>query len=188
MLAADNVSYLRQDTPIIEQFSYQFQPKKCYAILGANGSGKTTLLKLLAGLLEPASGSVQRQENHTVHYLGHKLALPIHRDVYDTLAAWANYAGTETAIEAAMTFMGLVAHMDTPIGSLSAGWQKRVALTKCLLIPRPIWLLDEPFANLDEGALTLLQQLITARLEQEAVVIFTAHQPPNWQPVTVIKL
>lgn len=60
MISCDQISKKLGNREIIKSFSYKFETNQSYSLVGANGAGKTTLLKLLGGLLNPDSGSIQR--------------------------------------------------------------------------------------------------------------------------------
>jgi len=59
---------------------------------------------------------------------------------------------------------------------LSQGQRRRVALARLLISKAPLWILDEPLAALDVGAVGLMQDLIAEHLNNQGMVIFTTHQ------------
>ena len=63
-----------------------------------------------------------------------------------------------------------------PLRSLSAGQQRRVALARMLLADVPLWLMDEPFTNLDREGRALVMRLVTEHLEKDGMCIMAAHQ------------
>ena len=67
-----------------------------------------------------------------------------------------------------------------PVGSLSAGQQRRVALARLLLSDAPLWLLDEPFTALDGAGCDWLEECIRAHVSTGGAVIFTSHQPSRF--------
>ena len=84
--------------------------------------------------------------------------------------------GSEGRMEAAMAFFDLSQFADVPCGKLSVGWQKKVALAKLLACKSEIWLLDEPFTNLDEDTKLRLASIIETRCEQGGSVIMAMHE------------
>ncbi|NOR65965.1 MAG: ATP-binding cassette domain-containing protein, partial [Woeseiaceae bacterium] len=63
-----------------------------------------------------------------------------------------------------------------PLRSLSAGQQRRVALARMLLSRVPLWLMDEPFTNLDREGRALVMKLTTEHLDRDGMCIMAAHQ------------
>jgi heme exporter protein A len=160
-------------------------------VAGANGSGKTSLMRMLCGLSYPAEGevrwegrSIRAQREHfgsQLIYLGHAASIK------DDLLAWENLViGTTLAGRAigrdaacaALERLGLGAAAELPARVLSQGQRKRVALARLQLgADQPLWILDEPFAALDTGAVTQLCGTLDSHLARGGMVIYTTHQP-----------
>lgn len=176
-ISCDKIAYTRGEQPIMQDFDAEFVNEELWQIVGVNGSGKTTLLKILAGLMQIQSGNIlwKNEAREQLHYIGHMDGLLGRMSVAETLVAWAGIYKNSEALDAALAFWELDIYADYPISALSAGWRKRVALAKLVAFPRRIWLLDEPFTNLDDAAVELLKGLIATRVEQGGLVIFTAH-------------
>ena len=130
-------------------------------VTGANGSGKSTLLALLAGLLCPARGTVQRRRGLRVGLLEQDTAFPDPARTPRSL-----YRGAVTLAE-----LGLLAprDLDRPVGALSVGQRRRVALAQLVADPPHVLLLDEPTNHL---SLTLVEELEDAlRIAPGAIVV-----------------
>ncbi|MDI3194328.1 ABC-F family ATP-binding cassette domain-containing protein [Pseudarthrobacter sp. AL07] len=133
-------------------------------ITGPNGAGKSTLLSVLAGTLEPVEGSVQRPAR--IGYLQQELELP-QRPALRLLPAFAAGLGGNIDEHAeALLRLGLfrTSEFHVPVGSLSAGQQRRLALARLLLGGYGTLIVDEPTNHL---APVLVEQL------EEALVGFT---------------
>jgi heme ABC exporter ATP-binding subunit CcmA len=155
---------------------------------GANGAGKTSLLRACAGLLRVAAGqavvlgedlvSDQRAVRRRVGLTGHASAL------YDDLSALENVRfavraskGALEAIAPAMERLGLTGRLpDTPVGALSAGQRKRVALSVLVARDPELWLLDEPHAGLDAEHRDLLDRLIADAVGRGRTVVVASHE------------
>lgn len=184
MLTCHNLCAIRGEKRLFNHLGVSLQLGAALALRGANGSGKSTLLRIMAGLMPPATGEVLWQgENirnnadflQSVLYIGHQNALKPELSVYDNVQYWAALRGTEMLAPAAMQFFGLWPMSDIPAGELSAGWQRRVTLARLLSTPSRVWLLDEPFANLDAEGIEMLDGLISTRVKQDGIVILASH-------------
>jgi heme exporter protein A len=157
-------------------------------LTGSNGSGKSSLLRLIATLLAPAEGRLlwgnqpvaadPARYRTVIDYVGHLDAIKPALTVRETLRFWAALRGAmDPAIEAALDRFGLGAAADWPCRVLSAGQRRRLALTRLVAAPAPIWLLDEPTAALDsDGEARLISAIAEHRATGGRIVVAT-HQP-----------
>jgi heme exporter protein A len=74
-----------------------------------------------------------------------------------------------------MAIAGLSGYEDTPARQLSAGQRKRLSLARLWLSPAPLWLLDEPYANLDLEGLELVNRMVQAHLRSGGAAVLTTH-------------
>lgn len=141
-------------------------------ITGPNGAGKSTLLSVLAGTLEPAGGTVRRPER--IGYLQQELELP-QRPALRLLPAFAAGLGGNIDDHAeALLRLGLfrTSEFHVPVGSLSAGQQRRLALARLLLGGYGTLIVDEPTNHL---APVLVEQLEAALAEFAGTVVMVSH-------------
>ena len=162
----------------------------CIHVAGPNGSGKTTLLRVLAGLLTPEQGSVSWQGRSiatdrdaysaSFSYLGHSDGLKSEFTAYENLAYEVGLrrrlAGS--AIDETLAQVGLAQSRDQPARALSAGQRRRLAMARVMLTAAPLWILDEPFTNLDNAGVNLLSDVIARHLDAGGAALLAAHQPP----------
>ncbi len=155
---------------------------------GPNGAGKTTLLRLCAGLLPLARGiarvcSVDLAGERAavagrVGMLGHANGLYLELTVAENVTFWGRSAGASgDEIEGGLTRMRLADRLrEVPVGKLSAGQRRRVALA-CLIARRArLWLLDEPHAGLDAASRDELDAVLREAAGAGATVLVASHE------------
>jgi heme ABC exporter ATP-binding subunit CcmA len=175
--------------PALSGVDLVVEPGEVVVVLGPNGAGKTSLLRACAGLLPVTSGEAvvlgcDMLADHTgvrrrVGLLGH--AAPL----YDELSATENvrFAVRAAALDAglagpALERLGLVGRLaKTPVGRLSAGQRRRVALAALVARAPELWLLDEPHAGLDASARSLLGDVVASAATGGAAVVLSSHEP-----------
>jgi heme exporter protein A len=195
MLTCDDLSVSFGENLVFKNIGFSLVEGAGVIIKGTNGSGKTTLLKTIAGLTNPCHGSVKWYEQNIkddyqsyirdINYIGVKNAIKPELTVIDNIEFWANLRGHPELIMAAITYFRLGEVLDIPCYKLSSGWQKRVALTKLITCPAPLWLLDEPEGFLDEEGKNILYNLINSRTSQGGIVIVASH---NIDQIPVTKI
>lgn len=93
--------------------------------------------------------------------------------------------GSDRPLDAVLSRVGLAGYEDSLARRLSAGQNKRLALARLLLSPARLWLLDEPYANLDLGGIALVNELIAAHVENGGGVLLTTHGAYAAPPVPI---
>jgi len=155
-------------------------------LIGPNGAGKTSLLSIIAGLLRPQSGTVcmkvdgveEPQIAELTHLVGHRDGLKAQLLVEENLVFSQQLLGPPASTPRdALAALGLAHVSRTPTAYLSAGQRKRVALARLILSRRPLWLLDEPMAALDENSRGLLACLMRGHLESGGMIVAATHGP-----------
>jgi heme exporter protein A len=155
-------------------------------IVGPNGAGKTSLLRILAGLMKPAAGHLALTkggeplpEGQTtadlLHLMSHADALKTQMTARENLHFAAAWFGGGRSVDMALRNLGLARQTDLPVGLLSAGQRRRLALARCWMLARPLWLLDEPTASLDAAGRTLVAELIAAHVAEGGTVVAATH-------------
>ncbi len=169
-------------------------------LTGGNGAGKTSLLRLLAGLVPLSSGSAQvlgvdllsgdrRLLRRRVGWLGHEGSFYDELTVMDNLQFAARALGRPLdEIAPALERVALSSRSHTVTKSLSAGQRRRLALA-WLLVRRPsLWILDEPYASLDDEGRTFLDALLGDVVATGTSIVLSAHDPlrePALRPRTL---
>ena len=141
-------------------------------ITGPNGAGKSTLLSVLAGTLEPAAGQVVRHGR--IGYLQQELELPEHPNLRLLPAFAVGLGGNIDDHAEALLRLGLfrTSEFHVPVGALSAGQQRRLALARLLLGHKDVMLLDEPSNHL---APALVEELESALADFDGTVVMVSH-------------
>jgi heme exporter protein A len=183
----DNLSLERAERLVADGLSARVQSGEVLLLVGPNGSGKSTLLRVLAGLLPPAEGAVKwdgadvarAPEAHRARlcYLGHQDALKAGLTALENLQFWARFAADRRDAAAALGAYGLAHLADRPARTLSAGQQRRLALSRLALSTAPLWLLDEPVTALDAEARAMFAALLGRHLAGGGLAVIATHEP-----------
>ncbi len=180
LLEAHEVLFERAGEAIFGPLNLRLCANELLLIEGDNGSGKTTLLRVLAGLLSATSGEVKIERGETLcnHILlGHHFGLKGELNALEHLRHLTGLYGQRAGIHAhaALASVGLNGYEEVSARTLSAGQRKRVALAGLLLLPQLVWLLDEPYANLDAEGQILVDRMLRAHLARGGAALITSH-------------
>ena len=172
----------------VDGITFDLQAGELLTIFGPNGAGKTTLLNILAGVMCPDEGQVLLDGNVVVgseRQWRKEFGLVTHQTMlYDRLTAVENLSfysklfsleDSERRIRDALEDLKIKEVADQPVGSLSRGFQQRIALARALLHDPKILLLDEPYIGLDLYASRLLRDLISQLKDGERTVVLVTH-------------
>ncbi|MGA8113902.1 MAG: ABC-F family ATP-binding cassette domain-containing protein [Actinocatenispora sp.] len=177
----DRVSKGYASVALLDEVSLGLDDGDRVGVVGLNGAGKSTLLRLLTGTEEPDTGRVTQRRGLTVSALPQQVDLPptsTVRDVvvgsawlpaaFDAEHEWAGDAGIR-AVLGGLGMPGL--GLDTPVGPMSGGERRRVALAALLVRPADLLVLDEPTNHLDVAGVSWLASWLTGR--RGALVVVT---------------
>jgi heme exporter protein A len=188
MVEGRNISYSRGFLPLFSDLSFLLKEGDLLALRGANGTGKSTLLRLLTGLICPPQktlfwkGEELGSRNLTLYqqellYVGHKLALHPEARVKDQLYLWKTlYKISEKAIEEALLRWEVIDFKEKKISHLSQGQQKRLSLSRCHWLNRPLWILDEPQAGLDKKGKVMLSEALSHHIQKGGAAVIATHE------------
>ena len=187
-LEARGLACERDDRWLIRGLDLRVAPGEVLRVEGPNGSGKTTLLKILSGQLSDYHGEltwngrpmrrVRTAFLANLLYLGHAPGVKTALTPLENLAwyqALSGERGSDAERLAALDDIGLGGFEDIPAAQLSAGQQRRVALARLALMPRPLWILDEPFTAIDRQGVNALEKRLQAHAHAGGSVILTTH-------------
>jgi ABC-2 type transport system ATP-binding protein len=177
-------------TVAVNGVSLDVAPGEIFALVGPNGSGKSSLLNCAAGLLRPQRGrvaiggvDVTGRPDAASRFLS---LMPDPLGLYNDLSVEHYLEFFARAfdipppqrparIAAACARLGLDPWRTQDVGTLSAGWQRRVALARSVLAEAPVLLLDEPAAGLDVIARESLLHLIQDLAAEGRTIVVTSH-------------
>ncbi len=156
------------------------------ALLGGNGSGKTTTLRSVVGLAIPDGGRIfvdgidalarPKQARERLSFLPQKSVFPPVLRVCETLLVTARLRGlSETRVADEIERCGLSKIADQSVATISGGERQRVGLAVALLPDVPLYLFDEPSANLDPASLEIFFDRARGLFEEGRSVLFTTH-------------
>jgi len=187
-LKAQDLTCERGGRIVFRGVSLSLKPGQLMQLTGPNGSGKSSLLRLIAGLNEAQTGSVTLtggSEDLTLgqqaHYLAHQEPVKGALSVFENLAFWRDFLGGGDVDEALDAF-DLSRLSSYPAGLLSAGQKRRLALARLVLVPRVLWLLDEPTVGLDTASLGRLVAVMAKQLDAGGMIIAATHVPLGREP------
>jgi heme exporter protein A len=185
LLAARGLAFARNEQRVFGPLDFAIDAGEALLVQGDNGAGKTTLLRVLAGLLHADGGQVDIDGTtaspalraRALAYLGHLGALKADLTTLDNLDFFTGLHGRRRGQMPgnALAIVGLAGFEDTPVRQLSAGQKKRLSLARLWLAPAPLWLLDEPYANLDLEGINLVNRMIQAHLRDGGAALLTTH-------------
>jgi ATP-binding cassette subfamily F protein uup len=141
-------------------------------MVGDNGAGKSTLLRLIAGAEQPDAGAVTLTSGTTIALVAQRATFAPEQTIGEALAGdrprheWAADARLREVLDGLLGGVGVARFrdgLDTPIGPLSGGEQRRIALAHSLLATPELLLLDEPTNHLDVEGIAWLAAHLAAR-------------------------
>ena len=162
LLSAEHITKTYGTRSVLDDVSLYLEPGEKLGVIGVNGTGKSTLLRILAEAEEPDGGSVSRDPNVRLDYLPQLPDFdPANTVLEQVFAGLSDEARAVAEYEAKtiLTRLG-VPMFDQPVGQLSGGQRKRVALCAALVSGCDVLILDEPTNHLDSGMVAWLEDYL----------------------------
>jgi ATP-binding cassette subfamily F protein uup len=164
IINAQRISKAFGVNPLFEEISFTVSEGDRIGLIGANGSGKSTLLRILAGTVEPDGGEIAVRKRTRLSYVEQDSRFSVAdtvRSVIERAMEFANVPASERGTRFAET-LGRAGFQDfdASAGSLSGGWQKRLAIAEALVQAPEILLLDEPTNHLDLAGIEWLEEVL----------------------------
>ncbi|MGE7914984.1 ATP-binding cassette domain-containing protein [Lysinibacillus xylanilyticus] len=173
------------DTTAVKGINFHIEEGRCVSLLGPNGAGKTTTLKMLSGLLEPTSGSIDfkgEKAKDLRQFIGY---LPQYPAFYNWMSgkeflvfagqlAKLNRKEAEKRSEELLERVGLTNAKKRKIEGYSGGMKQRLGLAQALIHRPKLLILDEPVSALDPlGRREVLDMM--REIKEETTILFSTH-------------
>jgi heme exporter protein A len=169
LVTGAGLALVRGQRLLFEGLDIDLRAGEALHLTGPNGAGKSSLIRLIAGLLRPAAGTVDRAE---AALADEHLALDRELPLEKALAFWRGPRLTEAL--AAFDLGGLA---DVPGRMLSTGQARRARLARVMASGAPLWLLDEPLNGLDDSGALQLNRAMTAHRAAGGAIVAASHSP-----------
>lgn len=187
LLSGTDLSLLRGERCLFEGLNFALSAGELLLVQGPNGSGKTCLLRSIAGLTGLETGYISWQGVPTerdrqsfsaeVVWMAHRVGFKGDLTLIENLRFETGlHSATLGGIDEILARLGISRLTELPLRCLSAGQQRRVALARMLISDARLWLMDEPFTNLDAAGQSLVVDLISEHLAKGGACVMAAHR------------
>ena len=185
-LELNNVSHRFGARWVLRQVSVQVAMGESVLLTGDNGAGKTTLMRIMAALLKPLRGDLRwfgasaELGTHVarIGFLSHAHQLYEGVTASDNLQIFGRYLGislNEAQRRHLLQQVGLAAHAQRNVATFSAGMKRRLALAVLDLKQPDLLFLDEPFGQLDQQGVALMEEKIRSYQQRGAALVVSTH-------------
>ena len=201
MLLINNLSFSRNGIKIFEDLNLSINKGQLILIKGKNGSGKTTLLKTILNILEPDNGEIFWEGKNIkknifnfyneATFIMDKTTSTKNLTVLDNLNFWKGLSSSKLTYDKVLLLLetfNIQKYINTQVMYLSAGEIKKLELLRLVFEQKKIWILDEPYNNLDDRSIEILNQTFIDHTKKNGLIIFTSHYEPKINNLEVISL
>tara|TARA_B100001175_G_C19384018_1_gene578010 strand:+ start:68 stop:673 length:606 start_codon:yes stop_codon:yes gene_type:complete len=194
MLLGQNISLHRSSRKIFEDINISLSPGKVIILKGKNGSGKTSFIKTILNLLQPSSGTIYWKGKlldknlydfyNNITYIADKTSSIRQLSVFENIKIWKKIFLSDVSLKQIndiLSILNLDNFLNSKINTLSLGEVKKLELLRLVIENKKLWILDEPFTNLDNHSINLIEQTFTDHCKNDGSIIFSSHQEPKIQ-------
>jgi heme exporter protein A len=177
LLHGDRLALVRGGRLLFEALDLHLDAGEALHVIGPNGSGKSSLIRLVAGLLRPTAGRVER--GGKVALADEHLALDRELPLRKALRLWL----PDYPLDAGLEIMGIEGLAQVPVRLLSTGQARKARLARVVASDAKIWLLDEPLNGLDADGAERLAIVVNSHRRMGGAVLAASHQAlgPGWR-------
>ena len=172
---------------VLRGVTFRVHEGEAVGLLGENGSGKSTVLRILGTLLKPNAGTASiggvdivngaANVRERVAYLAHTPGLYEDLTARENLIFAADMLGLpHSSADSSLDRVGLSKAAALRVRGFSAGMQRRLALARVIMRKPKVLLLDEPYSNLDEGGVALMNSVISDVLGNGGGALLALHE------------
>mgnify|MGYP003952624051 CR=1 FL=1 len=201
MLLINDLSFKRLSTNIFSDINISASPGKIIHIKGRNGSGKTTLLKTILNILEPSNGEVfwmgknikknlSNLYNSTTFIMDKKTSTR-EITVLENIHFWKKFSSSSMSIDQIDKLLNLLSlkdYINKKVMNLSLGEIKKLELARLIIEQKKLWILDEPFSELDKQSIEIIEETFLDHVEKRGIIIFTSHYEVEIRKIEKINL
>ena len=184
-LQLESLELYREDHLIFTDISFRIESGDHLVIRGQNGSGKTSLIRTICGLTQADKGLILWNEisidqslinyYEQLAYLGHKNGL-IPELTLDENINYGLHEADKAEQDQGVKGFRLDGLRHSLIQNLSNGESRKTALSKVISSKKPLWVLDEPYANLDSDSISYLNNSIGEHINKGGIVITSTNR------------
>lgn len=167
LLSVEDAALVRGGRLLFERLDLALEAGEAAHVVGANGSGKSSLIRMVAGLLQPRAGRIERAP---AALADEGLALDRELPLGRALRFWGG-----PKISEALAAFDLDRLAEVPVRLLSTGQARRARLARVVASGAPLWLLDEPQSGLDRDGVTRLDAAIARHRAAGGAVLAASH-------------
>ena len=177
ILTFQNVSFSYGKKQDLHNLSFSLEKGEILAVMGPSGCGKSTLLQLIAGFRKPTDGSIISNAPKISYAFQEPRLFPWLTVAENLAAVLPKPNESEDAIKTALAQVELSDAYTLYPHELSGGMKSRVSLARALVYGGDLFLLDEPFAALDEEMRNRLSHTLRSFLKERGIsAILVTHQ------------
>jgi len=164
-----NISIQFSEHALLQKANLAIQTGEKICLIGRNGEGKTTLLKIIAGMIKPDQGDIEKRQTIKIETLSQEIPIDLHGSVFDIVKSSSN-AHDDHPIYAMLTRLSL--DPNSEFSTLSGGLKRRVLFAKALVNQPDLLLLDEPTNHMDIESIEWLEKLL---IQYKGALLFVTH-------------
>lgn len=169
-----NINKSFQDKNVLVNYSAEMPLGQITCIMGPSGCGKTTLFNIMLGLLQADSGQISGLENKKFTALFQEDRLCTRLNAISNIKIVAPKELQDKNIKKHLVGVGLTGEsLEQPVGKLSGGMKRRVALVRAIMPSSDIIFMDEPFKGLDEKTRLTVLNYVKKNTQNKTVIIIT---------------